>query len=412
MPSSGIYISATGWSGVLKYAYDPVLRTLYNTNPGFYKTLPELAGYHGTGAGYVFSARFRPNRRGLGARGEGDVLPTAGNIVYVQGSATCKYNYITLEITGPAAARTFSKDAKNSAAYVEALDDEITQDTLVILKDLNRQAWRAGSGKITQTNGAGASATSMIVDSCRHLEPNDYIEVYTSGGVAEITSTAISNIDYPNLTLTVTSGTWSDNSYVYRDGQYNSGTPLEMMGMDGIVANTSETFEGISTATYYEWRSQVKTSAGLLDRNMLWEEIAITERLCGLPVDQLWSDEAVRQEAFQIVSPNIQFTKPENLEIAFVEADNPLTFAGHTFLVDSDCPSGSLFGMSSGKDILGTITEKPLGIGTVLDQIDNTFLRTSTYDAYTAFISIYQNIACKDRRAFFKITGITTAYTQ
>ena len=319
---SGITISDV--TNAFKRVYDPKIIEMRNQSIGVDKRFKEWPSYTGTGQGFYFATRMRGNRVALGARAEAGALPTAGYITYVQGYVEEKYNYRTLEVTGPAVGRSLKE-----GGFVEVLADDIEDGTRDLLKDMNRQAWRAGDGVIT-TVRTTSTGTTMYVDSCRHIEPGDYLEVYTAAGVAEDEEAIVTNVDYVNRELTISgTDTFTEGSYVYRDGQYNSGVPLEPMGLDGMVDNsTAATFQNINPSTYAEWQSMVETNVGKITRQKLFKVNDFTRRLTGKQVDEIWSAPNARDQVFLLVQPSITLTAPKNIEIAYKPEDDPLEFQG------------------------------------------------------------------------------------
>ena len=346
------------------------------------------------------------NRAALGAVAESGTIQTAGAITTVQGTVTCKYNYRSFQTSGPAVARSLK-----GGSWSNVLNRDIMSGTKDLIKDWNRQMWRNGDGVITQAYGAGTASTALIVDSCRHLEPGDVIVSYLSTSIEIAATVVISDIDYLTRTCTLdTASTWSNDSNIYRTGQYNSGTPLEIMGLGKLIGTSAITLQNIARGSYAGYRSFVDTTGGPITRTVLFQANDMTERLSGESGIENWSNRAVRESAFLLVQPGIQFERPTNLELAFVQEDDPIKFGGKNWAVDEDSPNGIIWGLNW--DFIKKITEKPMGIGTVIDAIDSTYLRTANKDEYSGFISVYDNLVSINPRSCYKVTGISEDYTQ
>ena len=399
-------ITITSSAGALKNTYNDRIITAWSNAPGMSKKVKELEGYQSTGAGHIFAIEMKGNRAALGAVAESGTVQDAGSITTVQGTVTCKYNYRSFLTSGPAVARSLK-----GGSWSNVLNRDIMSGTRDLIKDWNRQFLRNGDGVITQAYGAGAASTSLVVDSCRHLEPGDVIESYLGSSIEIAATVVISDIDYLTRTCTLSAAsTWSDNSNIYRTGQYNSGTPKEIMGLQKLIGNSSITLQNIARGSYAGYRSFVDATGGPITRTILFQANAMTERLSGESDIEIWSNRAVREAAFMLVQPGIQFERPDNLELAFVQEDDPIKFGGKNWPVDEDCPNSIILGVNW--NFIKKITEKPMGIGTVIDAIDSTYLRTANKDEYSGFISVYDNPVCINPRSCYKITGITEEYTQ
>ncbi|MDE2098989.1 MAG: hypothetical protein KGL39_17175 [Patescibacteria group bacterium] len=113
--------------------------------------------------------------------------------------------------------------------------------------------------KCTRANGAGSSATALIVDDARAFKVGDVISV---GSTTNVTVTAI---DYATNTLTIASNSWSDEDYV-------------------IVADGSQVCRGILNQQIDLWDKVTRKAQnkqfgqmvirGLVDPNRVYGDIA------------------------------------------------------------------------------------------------------------------------------------------
>lgn len=392
-------------AGLLTRQYLDGLIELNDRSEGILKRFKKVKGYRATGSGLYFGTRMRDNQ-GFGARAESGTLPTAGYQTYIQGYEVAMYQYYPVTITGPAEAR-----AQNGGGFLsDPLMDDIETGNESLRKDMNRQACRAGDGIMATTTNAGASATSMTVNSTRHISPGVTVEVYTTAGSVEIAAVVVSNVNPLTRTLTIAdSSTWTLGSYVYRDAQYNAGTPLEIHGLKNLINNsTSATLHNINPSTYFEWTSHVDATGGAISRDKLFKGNDYAETFSGKVVNEFWMNRTTRNKLFMLVQPGINFDTPKDLEIAYNPGDNPLTFEGKVFCIDNDIFDGEIFGINW--ESLGKIVEKELGIRSAITGVGTTLIPATTTDTASGFLSIYQQNLILNRRACWRLESGTTDY--
>uniref|UniRef100_A0A6H1ZIH9 Putative capsid protein n=1 Tax=viral metagenome TaxID=1070528 RepID=A0A6H1ZIH9_9ZZZZ len=398
----------TNIANVLQRKYDPTLYQLNRLDVGISKKFNKLKNFQTIGAGFYFGTVMRDDEKGVSSETEDATITTPERPTYIQGYVVDFYMYATIRLTAQAAAR-----AKRGGGWVsDFIADQIKRKREQLYRYDNEQCCRNGDGVCTQANGAGSSSTSMTVDSTRHLHVGMYIEVYTAAGVAEIASVKITNINRKTKVLTLASASdWSDNSNVYRDGQYNSGTPLEHAGLRQMISeDTSTTFQNINRGTYLEYIAYHDSDGGAPSRDKLFQAINHAE-LWGSKgvIDDIWMNRQTRNKYFQIIMPAIQYQGPKDLELAYNPQDNPITFEAKTFAVDECIFDGDTFGINW--DTMGRITSKEIGTDSAIPQLNNTLLRDAGKDAVSLFLSWFTNPVCMDPRSNFRISGTDTLYT-
>lgn len=206
----------------------------------------------------TIAAKTGRNERGIGARAEGEALPTAGVFTASNMNVSMKYNYAVVSLTGPAIQAT--KGSKN--AFVDALQEAMADAKEGLSFNIATQmVFGDGTGILAYTNGSGSSSTSLIVDTpgSEHIHAGMYIDVYTSGGTQEINNVKVSSISSNTLTLE-SAQTWSDNAYVYRKGERNN----VAMGFGGIVDDSTRvaTFQGLARSTNTWLKANVLSASG------------------------------------------------------------------------------------------------------------------------------------------------------
>jgi hypothetical protein len=218
--------------------------------------------------------------RGIGARGEGGVLPNPGAQKFMRTLTPLRRNYGRIKIDGPVIAAARS----DKGAFARAIDYEMKGLERDLPRDMNRQLFRASTGVLAQCGTTSASATVQLattgkMSDMRWLEVDMHIDilVITSGAVV-IADEVITAVDTTNHTITIgTAVTTSSSHAIYQHGSRN----LEMMGLDGIISETDPDhvdfgagvssgagdLQNANVSTYPFWKAIVISNSGTAGTN-------------------------------------------------------------------------------------------------------------------------------------------------
>ena len=250
---------------------------------------------------------------GVGARAESAALPTAGQQAYEKAVYDLKYLYGRIEVTGPSMAKT-----KNEAgAFLQALKSELDGIRADLKKDLARQVYGKGDGKIATVATGNVSGTGGVtwagmneVVRKGQVYPGMVVYVYSSGNLAytgaglaagpgwavnttDTKAFRIASVDINAGTLTFeaaptgggaggSSTSFAVGDYITRAGiatytsaQYQGGVDQapgstyalsdEVDGLQRIVSDSAAAFGGIDpTATAKSWWDNQRITAGSL----------------------------------------------------------------------------------------------------------------------------------------------------
>lgn len=200
---------------------------------------------------------------GIYAMAEGSNPPT-GNAKYAQPYAPMKYMFGTLEITDQAIEAAKKGDTKAVASALAMEIDALKNDFRL---DINRMLNGAGAGKLCQTNGTGAAATALLVDTNpnggdanEYLAEGMYIQIGTGSSVQ------ISALVGSTGATLAASTTWADDTVITKYGAD------EPMGLAGIIddGDNVATIQNITRATNV-WANSFTydTGATLTEANMI-----------------------------------------------------------------------------------------------------------------------------------------------
>lgn len=334
----------------------------------------------------------------IGARDDAsnNSLPTAQNQTYVSTQVNFNYNYGTIRMTHPSIVA--SKNDKGSFIRVVGAEmDGIRRD---LKNDINRQLFGDASGSLGTANGAGSSATSLVLDTGHKVKVNMVIDVYSakSGGSQKLNSVSVTGVS--GNTCTVASSSWADGDFVFRED--NRG--MEMMGLLGICDDASKTsgigafvttLQAISRSTYPEWNAQVlehstpgtarAISSDLLDQIIL----EVQDQGEGDPSLMITTSTQWRKIG-QLMAADRRYTSTLTLQGGFQALD----WAGIPIVWDRDCPVDA-----NGNDMLFCLDESDLGFYELqdwdFDDLDGDVLhRVSGQAAYDATLFYYAELGC------------------
>jgi hypothetical protein len=195
--------------------------------------------------------------QGIGARGDGGTLPTAGQSTVINAKVALAYNYGRIQISGPLM-RSITSDRGGFARPLETETKGVVTD---LKKDINRQLFGDATGALATLTAATSAATTLTVSlsstQLRQIVPGMVIDIY-SGSTSQATSQTIASVTSTTITLGA-SVTAASGSKIYRAGSKD----LEMDGLAKIISS-SGTYLTIdpTTAAGSVWKSTVNANGG------------------------------------------------------------------------------------------------------------------------------------------------------
>ena len=302
-------------------------------------------------------------------------------------------------------------------------------------RKLNHIYWGDGSGRLACIAG-GTGTTSLTIDGggtgwglfgidsngysnpSQYLFENQRIISYTTGPAAEITDntiTAISQAGAGTDTLTVTSGTWVDGSFILDYGSYaateaaGTGYP---MGLAGVISasnpyigtTASSAFQGINRTTAgNSWStSQVFDMGSSLTSPSVITEEKILQVLQALEnwgtTSVIITNPFIWRALFTIFKadktmPNDPSYWGGTKGFSFYGGKN----ASIPIIYDEDCPDGRVYFIDDSTikisaPVKNGFTFEPGSSGHILTKRED-------YDEYTANLKFYYNMTCTKPRA-------------
>jgi hypothetical protein len=263
--------SVSTLDALLKNVYLPGLPVWFNQNRILWQRLEKITDKKRfKGRKFIFAAK-DGNPQGVGARTEGDTLPTPGNTSLVNMELSTKKHYATARLT----ADIISQADSDAGAFAEAVDLEVMGSVDELKNDLAlNMVYGAGFGELGKIAASGVSGTTLTMEvqptivggvGSRFFKKNMLVESYTAltGGSAGAASRTVSAVTPSASTITVDANTgFTAADYVFRNGTRGK----VMMGLGGILDDGTRvgTFQTLSRTTYPLLKANVLGNSGTL----------------------------------------------------------------------------------------------------------------------------------------------------
>lgn len=393
----------TTLAGALKRVYDKKAEVQQNLS---HRAIDEIAKslekYNAGGAGFYGAINDYGNES-VGAINDTETFRSIDAEHYQQFVVTPKVLVAPINISGLLAKAADSDEEAFVSAVVDALDKAKER----LLKDENRQFYGYGQGVLGTPAGVTASnATSFSVTSAQYFRANMVIDIFT-GATKTVTSIRISDVDKVNNVLYLATSLGAAlnvtmNIVKEHIGDSAPSDGKEAMGLRGIVDDGTDltTFEGLSAATNYIWRSRrIDASAANLTSDLMQRLCDDVHILGGEMVDTLIMHQQQRRKYLDIVVPQKRYMD-QDMDGGFKK----LEFNGIELWLDPDCQVDTVYGLK--KEKIRKFEVAPLEIGGL--EGSDKFLRTSSTDLFESYWRHYANFGTAKRTCHGKIVNLAT----
>lgn len=362
------------------------------------------------GGKYVaFPIHFQRNA-GIGARREGENLPTAGNQGTAPVQVKLKYQYGSVQLTGQAI-RLVDKDFQ---AFISAVDFEMNGLKNDLQKDLNRQVYGDASATVGTTSTVGAVTSITVTSGINYFQVGGVYDVFVAAtlaadGAARITAvtvlTVTANSDGKTGTITTASNTYAAGDVWVRTGSANR----EWTGLKAIV-NSSGSLYNVDPTTYPIWKSTVDANGGTLrplsESAMIRNVHAV--RTAGAKTTLIVSSLGVQRAYWNLLVQARRFSNVKE----FAGGYSGLTFTTDTgevpLVADIDAPVNTLYGICEDNVQLyrDADWEWMDYDGSMWDRVPGSVAGTIK-DAYAATLFQYSELGTDRRSAHWVMQDIT-----
>lgn len=392
----------TSLAGLLKRIQSGEVVDMQNLDARAMDEIAKSAKKYNAGGQGFYGAINDYGNESVGALNETEQFRTIDSEDYQQYVVVPKILNGPVEITGLAAEAADSDEE----AFAEAVLKEVQGAKKRLRKDMNRQFYGAGDGKLGAPNAAVASnLTSFTVNSAQYFRKNMVIDGQSQGVDLSVRSNRILNVDKVNNIIYLTNSlqfsmltTDIFSKENVRQSQSTGGK--EMMGLNGIVDDSTSitTFQNLSAASLYEWRGVViNASSANLTSDLLQRLLDDPGTLGGQDPDTLITHKIQRRKYLDLVVPEKRFNDMK-LDAGFQK----LSFNGIELWLDVDCQNNQVYAIA--KSRIYRFEVSPLSMGG-LDGSD-TWLRATNFDKFQAYWKYYGNFGTDKRNAHGKITSL------
>lgn len=380
---------------------------------------------------------------GIGARGENAILPSAGAYTYERAIYDLKYLYGKTAVTGPSMAKSKSE----VGSFLEILRSELDGLRMDLQKDLARQIYGNGSGKIA-TATAGTTTTMTVGKEVLNkgqlyvgmlVDLYDVSDVATGGATppvptySGVTITAV-DVSAGTITFAAQAAALASGDFVTRAGvkiytaqpdpdnaapPANPGTWAESDEVDGLqkIVSATARLGGIDpTAAGKEWwKAQVVAYADrkgtaretntLKDLTLDDMQIALNKaRTAGGYPTAVVTSLGVQREFYKLLNDDVRYVEPESLNYA--AGFKTLSYNGLPLIADIEAPYGKMH-------ILDEATLKVYSDQDwhFLDNDGQTMRQSGDKDAFEAVMVRYMNLGATRRNNQIVITDIAVDQT-
>lgn len=359
---------------------------------------------------------------GIGNRGVGGTLPTAGNALHTEQRIDTKRMYGRIQIDGG----VIKKMKSDKGSFKRAVSSEMEDVTNGLKRDVNRQLWGTSDGIIAtgavSTTGQTTVllATTTTTTQLGQLEEGMLVDIGTvAEGVAQAGgptyANAIVSINESAKSFVVTSNLGTavaGTDFVFRAGNAGSAasTPqLELTGIQTIVDSTGTLFN-VNPSTYGVWSSTELSNSGT-NRQVTDELIAqlmhTVQRKSGILPSSgsnvlVCSDGVLRSYGATMTSQKRYTTTllKGGFEALSCEA------AGDAVALkwERDAPGNSMFYLNTSDFVLNVESEWEW-----MDDDGAVLSRVANKDAYEATLFRYQEQSISQRNSHGKLLDLLEA---
>jgi len=426
------------FTDLLKNVYGEGLTNQFNNETTTYNQF-EKSDRTPTGKGYVFGVN-KANPQGIGARADGQKLPSPLPGKYDDAKITPTYQYGVLRTSGP----SIEAGKGNMSAFMDTLAGEVQNIYDAMVVDLNRQCWGDGGGAMATTSAVATPATgstwTVTVDNdlgTRYLQEGMVVDFYNSAGAVDVSASAqrILSIapatkvitmealgqtyraDHPLSGISGTSaatGTIAAASVIVRSGVRDASyaitdTMTELTGLEGIYDDSTllTTFQNINASTNPFWRANLMKNSGTnreLSMDLMLQAIDLTRLRSGKNANIIRCGLGQRRKYANLLLPDVRFS-PGELKGGY----ETLTFAGGDgtvqMVVDPVARPNAMY-----FEVKGAIKKyemTSLGWG----NLDQQMHWRSGYDQWDQFLRVYTNLGTEQRNCLTKLAELTEPAT-
>jgi hypothetical protein len=421
---------------ILKNVYGDINEQINNATPaldGIKSTARNITQVGGKGITFVAHTG---RNTGLGARGEDELLPDAGQQQYQQGTAGLKSFYGTVRLTG----QVMAQASANYQSFADVTSEEIERIRDDIAKDQNRQVFGDGTGIIATVSAKTGDATSYTAATAFTVDDAKYVQLgmrvdfvvskYTPAGVLNGTAgtyiapnagqayATVTNVNKATRTVTL------DKAFTLSGAQVTAGVSIvrsnttssavlnnygkEWLGFGALIDDTS-TLHGIDPSTVPSWKSVVKDISTGTAPNKTMVQVTESDMISvvtsiaaeGDKPDVIWCDHATWNGYWKTLQDRRRFVNKVDLDGGNRGLGFVTEFGDLPLKADFDAPANKMFFVNSKKINLNTSKGWEW-----IDEDGSKWKQVPYKDAFVAYLRNYSELSTYRRNTHGVLKGI------
>lgn len=390
-------------NAITKEIYEGDVREQLNNDVVTLRRIEKTSrGTSRVGGKYVTFPIHTKRNTGIGARKEMEALPTAGQQGYAAARVELRYQYGAVQLSG----QVIKLVDEDYQAFASALEEELAGIKRDLARDLNRQVYGNGSGKIAALTAASTGNT-LTVDRPDLVDVGMYVDFILANGTLSQAGRTVTAVNVAAKTVTVSGAalaTAAVGDYITRSG--NSGTGAnqrEWTGLEAIVSDTG-TLYNIDPTVEPVWKSVVNNNGGSSTpvSEGMFTKMADDIRVNGGETSVIFTSLGVRRAYANLLMQQRQFVNTKEFDGGF-GGIGFITDKGEIPIVtDAFAPPGTAWFLNE-KDIKVYREDD----WSFMDMDGSKWSRVPGYDAYQATLYQYSELGASRRNTHGKITNIT-----
>lgn len=399
--------SLTTADAILKEDYQPMVREQLNNANAYSAQLKRTS--EGVSGREALLALHTDYNEGVGARKEGEDLPTAGSTGWVNEKVPVYKNTGRLQIS----IELIKASVKDPTSFVRGLKASTEDLKNSAARDYNRQLFGTSDGVIatcttttTSTTVNLAAATTAV--QMRQLRKGMRVDIGTVAAPTTIVAASlITAVDATNKTITISDSVSTTSSHrVFRagaGGAIGGAGQREVTGLRSIIAATGA-LHNVDPATTPVWAATARDVSGSISEVILEKAIDDVDIASGAFPSLGVTSHGVRRAYAAVLQSNKRIVNTVDLKGGF-SAVAVSTPQGELALTsDRDCPLGTIFGVS-----MSHMTEFSEADWEFMDMDGAVLSRVPNKTEYEATLLKMSEQATDQRNAHFILTNVTEA---
>lgn len=401
---------------ILKDVYGDINEQINNATPaldGIKSTARNITQVGGLGVKFVAHVG---RNTGIGARGEDEDLPEAGNQQYVDGQTGLKSFYGSVRLTG----QVMAQASQNYQTFADVTAEEIERIRDDIAKDQNRQIFGDGTGTLASLTVAASAEATLTVDNVKYVHIGmrvDVVDISATGSSSTATIlnaggyATVTGINKATKVITLDkSVTAAVGDALVRSNSTATATvnnwKKEWTGFGAIISDTG-VLHGIDPATTPAWAAHTKDiSVGgvaqqITEEDMIGMVTDIAED--GDKPDVIWTDHGSWNGYWKALQENRRYVNKVDLQGGNRSLGFATEFGDLPFKADFDAPEGKMWFVNSKKVNLNTNRGWEW-----IDEDGSKWKQVPRRDAFIAYLRNYSEVSTYRRNTHGVISGIAS----